>query len=129
MHPATEFYQPLKETALPAVFYSHFLLPGHGPDGCVDPKAELQKCGANLARANAWIRGTIGKIESFADDAIIVTMGDHGAFLSDHCDDTDPDANSGDAIVDSLGVLLAVKWPIHYDGRYDDEIHSLIDFS
>lgn len=56
-------------------------------------------------------------------------MGDHGAFLSDHCDDTDPDANSGDAIVDSLGVLLAVKWPIHYDGRYDDEIHSLIDFS
>ena len=56
-------------------------------------------------------------------------LGDHGALLSNNCTWSDPDVTSIEAISDNLGILMAVKWPQGYDGRYDSGIHSLIDLS
>jgi arylsulfatase A-like enzyme len=89
----------------------------------------LDKYERGLGAANGWIRGAIDEIESFDDEAIIVFMGDHGAFHSDHCTRNNPSARSRDVVIDNLGVLLAVKWPASYDGRYDDRIHSPMDLS
>ncbi len=124
-----DLYQLLEQTPSPTVLYSHVGLPNHGPNGCTDPEAALQGYGDRLELANSWIQRTADKIESFDDKAIIVFMGDHGAFLTDHCNRRNPDASSQAAVIDHMGVLLAVKWPEGYDGRYDAGIHSLMDFS
>ena len=125
----TDLYALLEETPAPAVFYSHVSWPNHGPNGCNEPQAALDKYERGLVAANNWIQGAINEIESFDEDAIIVFMGDHGAFLSDHCTWNNPNAQSRDVVIDNLGVLLAVKWPTTYDGRYDDRIHSPMDLS
>ena len=119
----------LAETPKPTVLYSHVLSPNHGPRGCSDTEIPLKIYEKGLHEANDWIEFAIDEIESNDEDAIILVLGDHGAILSDHCEWNNPDTTSARAIVDNLGILMAVKWPGDYDGRYDEKIHTLIDLS
>jgi hypothetical protein len=113
----------------PTVVFSHRQLPSHGPRGCYDSNIPLKKYRVRLQQANNWIVFAVNEIESNDDEAIILVLGDHGALLSDHCNWSNPDTTSAPKIVDKLGILMAIKWPRDYDGRYDQRIHSPIDLS
>jgi hypothetical protein len=123
------FYRILGESAKPFVIYSHVFLPSHGPRGCTDQQAEIDLYGKELLKANNWLSETIGQIESMDQHALVLVLGDHGAFLADNCTWTNPDVTSSDTIIDNLGVLMAVRWPSDYDNRYDADIHTLTDLS
>ena len=123
------FYKLLGKSMTPFVVYSHVLLPSHGPKGCDDQQKEIDLYGKELLRANNWLSETIGQIESRDQQALIILLGDHGAFLSDNCTWGNPDVTSRHTIIDNLGVLMAVRWPDNYDNRYDANIHTLLDLS
>ena len=124
-----DFFRILESAPSPVVTYSHVMMPGHSPRGCNEPQKVLNKYGEELTQANEWIDRAVKKIEAIDNDAIIMVLGDHGAFISNNCTWSDPDVSSREAINDNLGVLIAVKWPPDYDNRYDDNIHTLMDLS
>lgn len=124
-----EFYGILENTISPTVVYSHVLRPGHSPRDCKNYSRAFRKYETGLKEANKWIGNTVNKIEQIDDRAIIIILGDHGAFLSNNCTWDKPDVTSKETIVDNLGILMAVKWPEDYDNRYDKSIHTLMDLS
>ena len=124
-----DFDALLDRIAKPAVLYSHVLTPGHGPRGCSSQQRVMSVYERGLGLANDWLNWVIGKIDAIDPGAIILIFGDHGALLANDCTWSEPDVRSRDTIEDNLGVLLAVRWPEDYDGRYDARIHSPLDLS
>ena len=57
---------------------------------------------------------------------VVVMAGDHGPFLYDGCRRRGS-LNSPGAIRDRMGILLAIRWPQDYDGRFDEEIKTSVN--
>ncbi len=119
----------IREQENPSVIYSHVLLPSHGPRGCNDYQAQIDKYAQRLPEANTYISATVDEIVNTDPNGLIIITGDHGAMLTNNCTWTNPDVTSKDTVIDNLGILMAVKWPVAYDNSYDGDIHTLMDLS
>jgi hypothetical protein len=82
--------------------------------------------GKRLDSTNRFLEQLIEKLVQQDPGAVIALVGDHGPMISNRCDWT-ADIGSEAEYSDRLGAILAIRWPEHYDGRYDDRIKTSIN--
>ncbi len=68
----------------------------------------------------------IDSILSKDPTAVIVLAADHGPFIENRCQRRF-DISTLAEYRDRVGVLMAIRWPSGYDGRYDERIKTTVN--
>jgi hypothetical protein len=113
----------------PTFQYIHLYAPTHAPDsqvGICDEGEQIAYYSERVSEVNRHLQDLISDIISRDPTAVIVLTGDHGPFIAKKCARwTDLDTLS--SYRDRLGVIMAIRWPEGYDGRYDKRIITTIN--
>ena len=113
----------------PTFQYIHLYAPTHAPDsqvGICDESEQITYYSERVAEVNRHLQDLISDIISRDSTAVIVLTGDHGPFIANKCSRwTDLDTLSG--YRDRMAVIMAIRWPEGYDGRYDKRIKTTIN--
>lgn len=116
-------------TADPLFQYIHLFAPTHAPDsqvGICDESEQIDYYSERVAEVNIHLQNLVTDIIARDPAAVIVITSDHGPFIADKCSRwTDLDTLSG--YRDRMGVIMAIRWPEGYDGRYDEKIITPIN--
>lgn len=113
----------------PRFQYIHIYRPSHTPnkqEGICDQVEQVKRYAKRTAEVNNYLRPLIGNIISRDPTAVIVITGDHGPFISEKCG-RNVDLDTLTDYRDRVGVLMAIRWPESYDGRYDDRIKTTVN--
>jgi hypothetical protein len=134
--PMTEFRREISaqlETrpadAAPQFRYIHMFVPGHVDYkviGRCDEATELKAYRRNVAAATRQIESIAGEIVRTDPGAVIVIAGDHGPFITNRCKHY-VDIDSLAEYRDRVGILMAIRWPDGYDGRFDARIRTNVN--
>ena len=117
------------QLGMPQFHYIHLYKPFHVPNnvqGVCDESRQSMAYGKRLDSTNRFLEQLIDKLVQQDPGAVIALVGDHGPMISNRCDWT-ADIGSEAEYSDRLGAILAIRWPEHYDGRYDDRIKTSIN--
>jgi hypothetical protein len=113
----------------PTFQYIHLFAPGHAPDlqvGICDEDYQITYYSERVAEVNRHLQALIGDIVARDSNAVIVVTGDHGPFIANQCSRW-TDLGTQSDYRDRMGVIMAVRWPEGYDGRYDKRIKTTIN--
>jgi hypothetical protein len=120
----------MKSKSGPFFQYIHSMRPlhptGKNIQGTCNEAEELKRYSARVKGVNSFLTVTIDKIIARDPTAVIILSGDHGALIANSC------KRSGYISTVSeyrsrCGVMMAIRWPEGYDGRYDDRIKTSIN--
>jgi hypothetical protein len=115
----------------PSFNYIHYFAdtPGHADPTSASAEAlnayseSFRK--SRLKHANDILLETIKLIIAKDKEALVVLMGDHGTWRFGKTVYSEKDNDR--LVLDKFGALLAVRWPISYDGRYDQDIKTSVN--
>lgn len=113
----------------PTFQYIHLYAPTHAPDrvvGICDEAEQITQYAERVLAINTYLQQLITDIISRDPDAVIVLTGDHGPFIARKCSRWLDAGTLGD-YRDRMGVIMAIRWPEWYDGRYDKRIVTIIN--
>lgn len=107
----------------PRLIYTHSPYPGHAQFSgtCLANERELYK--ERLIKANEEMKRDIENILTHHPEAIIITAGDHGSYLTGDCysmSGTTAQQITGEHLADRFGVHLAIRWPDQQSKEFDD---------
>lgn len=119
-HEEGTLYRPKSQTSLDLCTLAY---PAHSQNSgsCLKDEVDLYK--EKLIQANAEMRKDIQNILATNPNSIIITAGDHGAYLLGDCatmSNYDSSQIKGEHIVDRFGVHLAIRWPDQNGKSYED---------
>lgn len=102
--------------------YSHNRLPAHSQNSGRCRPDEIPLYEERLRKANREMRADVSEILATDPDAVIVLAGDHGPYLTENCmylERASLQQSEIDRIdiQDRLGILMAVRWPPHLQGK------------
>jgi hypothetical protein len=115
--------------AEPIFQYIHVFAPTHAPDsqvGICDEVEQIAYYSRRVSEVNGYLERLIDDIVSRDPTAVIVLTGDHGPFIVDKCSRW-TDLSTLSNYRDRAGVIMAIRWPEGYDGRYDEQITTTIN--
>ena len=95
------------------------------PGNC-DEQKQTAIYDQSVKKANGVLERLINDIVTADPAAVIVLAGDHGPFILNKCSRFAP-LKSVEQIRDRSGVLLAIRWPYGYDGRYDGKMKTSVN--
>jgi hypothetical protein len=110
----------------PRFQYIHAFTPNHSPNkvaGICDEELELHNYAERVSSASAFMLRQIEDIVSRDPTAVIILAGDHGPFISNQCAPM-AKINTPEDYRDRAGILMAVRWPQGYQGKYDDRMST-----
>jgi hypothetical protein len=113
----------------PIFQYIHLFAPTHAPDsqvGICDEAEQIAYYSERITEVNRHLQDLVGDIISRDPSAVIVVTGDHGPYIADQCSRW-TDLDTLDGYRDRMGVIMAIRWPETYDGRYDERITTTIN--
>jgi len=109
--------------------YIHLYKPGHASNlrqGTCDQAKEVAQYSKQIEAVNKYLTIMIDSILSKDPTAVIVLAGDHGPFIENKCQRRF-DISTLAEYRDRVGVLMAIRWPSDYEGRYDDRIKTTVN--
>lgn len=109
--------------------YVHLYDPEHAPNhriGKCDQATEMQQYGHRIANTNRSLKRMLEGLLEKDPTAVIVLAGDHGPFIENQCRRRF-DIATLEEYRDRVGVLMAIRWPASYDGRYDGRVKTLVN--
>ena len=112
-----------------SIQYIHLWGPNHSQrelDGKCDEQKELEKYAGRIKETNVILKKLLASIIDKDPDAVIILIGDHGAYIKNKCQRYDT-ITTLEQLRDRIGILCAIRWPISYDGRYDSKIKTSVN--
>jgi len=113
---------PSEESPTVTVIYATGLPGATSSQSACDEGAAAQAYGARLQTANTFVLNTLQQIQVRDPEALVVLTSDHGPFIANGCAREADRSTPAAVTAQHAGVLCAIHWGSHYDGRYDGKI-------
>ena len=113
----------------PRFQYIHVYAPSHSSDdkvGICNEAQELEDYAERISNINTFLQKLVDTIISRDAGAVILISGDHGPYISENCAWKNNIHTLRD-YRDRAGVVMAIRWPYDYDGRFDGKIRTTIN--